>query len=354
MKKKLLFVFVLLISCFMIPVHAADENFMAGDDLKVDKESTSTAFVAGRNVEITSTIDGAAFVAGQVVKVSSYQDYLFVAGESVVLDHASTKDAFVAGNVLSFKDGSYRDVYAAGSSITIDTNINRNAYLAGDVVTINREIYGDVYIAADKIKLGDKAYIAGTMHYPRESKLDVSDSAKINNKKSYKGRTEPEVKVKLSFIDTVIIPGIISYFSILLVSFILLALGKKTFDKWEKEKKDAGTIFKYIGLGLAGLILVPIACGLVMITIIGIPLSLMVFCLYFMFLYLSIIPTAYYVGNWAFKDVIKNKYLLLAVSLLILVVLKMIPILGGFIGFVSLCFGLGMLIMLVKESIKLK
>ena len=66
------------------------------------------------------------------------------------------------------------------------------------------------------------------------------------------------------------------------------------------------------------------------------------------------IPTAYYFGNWAFKKTIKNKYLLLAVSLFILAVIKLIPFLGGLVGFLSLYFGLGMWMIQIKESIKLK
>ena len=353
MKKKLLFVFVLLISCFMIPVHAADENFMAGDDLKVEKEANSTAFIAGRNVELTSNVDGIAFVAGQNVKVSSHQDFLFAAGETVTVEKASTKDAFIAGNILVLKDGSFRDVYAAGSSITLDTNINRNAFLAADTVIINQEIYGDVYVAAEKIKLGEKAYIAGTLKYPEEATLDIAENAKINKKKSYKGTTvEPEVK--LSVVDTVILPGIISYFSLLLVAIVLLALYEKLFDKCAKTGKDAGTIFKLLGLGFAALILVPVACFFAILTIIGIPLSVLAFIIYCIFIYLSAIPTAYYLGNWAFGKKIKNKYLLLALSLLILAIIKMIPILGGFVGFASLLFGLGMLVIAFKDTIKIK
>lgn len=353
MKKLFVLVMIVLLSIIAVPVYAEEESFVAGDDLKVEEKATSTAFIAGNTVEVTSEIDGAAFIAGNLVDVSSTQDYLFAAGNSVTIDQAAAKDAFIAGNVIRVKTGSFRDLYVAGSTITIDANINRNAYLAGDSITINGEIYGDVYAASEKIKIGDRAVITGTLHYPKGSKLDASDTAQIANKKEYKDNSI-KVDVKVSIWDTIVIPAIISYVSLLVVAFVLLWLHKKSFDKYEKTGKTAGDIFKRLGIGLGALILIPIACIMVLLTIIGIPLSLIVFTVYCVLIYLSMIPTAYYFGNWAFKDKIKNKYLLLAVSLLILSVVKLIPFLGGWVGFLSLCFGLGMFMIQFKESIKLK
>ena len=76
--------------------------------------------------------------------------------------------------------------------------------------------------------------------------------------------------------------------------------------------------------------------------------------LYGIMFYLSVIPTAYYIGNWIAKDKVENKYLLFAISVLVIYVLRLIPIIGGLVTFISLCFGLGMYAKLIKENTSTK
>ena len=142
--------------------------------------------------------------------------------------------------------------------------------------------------------------------------------------------------------------------SILLVGLLLLSLNKKAFDRIDKQEKSAASIFKTALLGFAVLVLVPILSIVLISSTIGIGLGVICLLLYGIMFYLSVIPTAYYIGNWIAKDKVENKYLLFAISVLVIYVLRLIPIIGGLVTFISVCFGLGMYAKLIKENTSIK
>ena len=147
---------------------------------------------------------------------------------------------------------------------------------------------------------------------------------------------------------------IVTILSMILIGVILLSINKKMFDDISKLDKNASSIAKKCLLGFAFLILVPIASIILIASTIGIGLGIICILLYGIMIYVSIIPTAYFIGNWIAKDKIDNKYLLLTISLLIIYVLRLIPIIGGIVTFLSLCFGLGVYTYYIKEKIDIK
>ena len=351
MKKKIFLILVLIISLIVVPVGAkSKENLIASDNTKVSKSIGATSFVAGNSVDVSSEIDGAAFIAGNNVSVSSMQDYLFTAGNSITVNGVTTKDAFIAGSTINIQSSSIRDLYAAAGEIRIDSDISRNAYLGGNKVIINGKINGDVEVSAEDITIGEEAEITGTINYPENANINISKTAKVANKTTYK---VAEVSKEASIIST-IKARLIAFLSMLLIGILLMAFNKKIFTKISKIKKDIGVFAKDVGIGFIFLAVVPFAAIILLCTVIGIPLSIISLLIYGIMIYLSVIPTAYYLGNVFLKKHIKNEFLMFTVALFVIYVLKMIPGIGGLIGFISLCFGLGVYTELLRDKVKTK
>ena len=348
--KKLFYLFLIIVmTVFIIPVKAKD-NFYADQDLKLNKEYDSTVFAAGNNVKATGKVDGISFIAGNNVSVENERDYLFVAGNVINIKNVTTKDAFIAGSNITIEDSSIRDLYIAAEQIKIDSNIDGKAYIGGNVVTIDSTIKGDVKVSAEEIYLGEKANIEGKLIYPENCKLKKDSEAKVSKEKKYKENDKSQKEnAKAMFIDF-----IVTILSMILIGVILLSINKKMFDDISKLDKNASSIAKKCLLGFAFLILVPIASIILIASTIGIGLGIICILLYGIMIYVSIIPTAYFIGNWIAKDKIDNKYLLLTISLLIIYVLRLIPIIGGIVTFLSLCFGLGVYTYYIKEKIDIK
>lgn len=349
MKKKIALLLVIVLSLAFIPVFAKDENFNAGDELKLDQAIGATSFSAGNSIDMTSEVDGMNFVAGNTLALSSTQDHLFAAGNLIDLENVKTKDAFLAASTIKIKSSEIRDLYAAAETIRLESDV-RNAYLGGTKVTINSKIDGDARISAEEIVLGDNAQITGTLKYPETCKVDISKSALVNNKEAYEVEKVDEGNELVDNIKA----KIYACLSMILIALILLALNSKLFAKIEKLDKKAGSVFKNMGIGLLVLVATPILALIAMITIVGFPLAIVSLICYGLLIYLSVIPTAYYFGKMLLKKQITNNYLLLALSIAVIYILRMIPVIGGLVTFISLITGLGIYLVLIKNNINAK
>ena len=349
MKKKLLNIILVLVLLLGINVNAkTTEGFYADESLTLNKEIGTTTFAAGNNVNVSSKIDGISFIAGNNVTLSGNHDYLFTAGNNIVATEITTKDAFIAGNVIKINACNIRDLYVAGETVTIDSNIGRNIYAGGNKVIINGTIEGNVTLGAEEIVIGKETVIKGTLKYPEDSKIDLQEGSKVESIEKYEVE---DINVEVSAVS-IIQERIISFVSILLIALILLALNKDVFKKIAELEKSASFILKNTCIGFGYLLLIPIVAIIALITVIGIPLSIISLLIYGIMIYLSVIATSYYLGNWILKDKINNEYLLLTVSLLAIYILKLIPIIGGLVSFISLCLGLSIYINLIISKTK--
>ena len=356
MKKKIGLLLVVLFAFTVVPVHAASKNgFYADDEVNLKKDIGVTTFVAGNNVKVKSNIDGLAFVAGNDIEISSKQDYLFVAGNAIEIENAKAKDVFAAGSSITLDNSSVRDFYGAASKITIDSPISGNAYLGADTVVINSNIEGDVKVAADTIKISSDVVIGGQLLYPEDANIKIADGANIKEKKTYESSSvEVETKTSTELFLMEFFSFIKTICSMVIIGMLLLLLCPALFKDLDKEKRSFEVIAKRFGLGFAVLCVAPIVCLILLFTGIGTPLALIGFAFYFILFYLSVIPTAYYIGKWVFDKQIENDYLLLLVSIIAMYVFMKIPVVGGLITFISLCMGLGFFETLIYNKLKRK
>lgn len=349
MKKIFYLLLIMVLTVICIPVNAKD-NFYAGQDLKLNKEYDSTVFAAGNNVKATGKVDGISFIAGNDVSVENERDYLFVGGNIINVKKVTTKDAFLAGSNINVEESKIRDLYAAGERININSEITGKAYVGGNEITINSTIKGDANISAEVIILGEKANIEGTLKYPEDAKISKEKDTKIAKEKTYKVKSastkEKAMEMFIDFLSTVS--------SMILIGLLLLSLNRKVFDKIEKIEKTAASVFKMTLLGFAVLVLVPILSVILISSTIGIGLGVICLLMYGIMFYLSVLPTAYFLGNWIAQDKMDNKYLLFTISILSIYVLRLIPIIGGLVTIISLCFGLGVYAKLIKENSSIK
>ena len=113
-----------------------------------------------------------------------------------------------------------------------------------------------------------------------------------------------------------------------------------------------------LGWGAIVLIATPIAATIVLITVIGMSVSLITLILFGIAIYLSQIPVSLFIGRWIigyFSKAEGQAVLVgsLALGLVILRLLRIIPFIGYFISLVAILLGLGaMVVTLQKEKSK--
>ena len=344
MKKKILMLLVLIVSIFTVQVNA--KQFYANDKIKINEQQDYSVFAAGQEIDISSFIDGSTFVAGEDITITSSQDIIFAAGEDIKIKDAYAKDVFVAGMELEITNSQIRDLFAFAEDIEINSEISHNAYLGATKVVIDSKIMGNVYIAAEEIIIKDGAEIMGTLEYPETAYIRISDDAIIENTKEF-NVNEPDMGTS---IQVMITDFINSYLTILVTGIAFIILFRKQFDKLEKEELSFENVAKKVGLGFLLLIATPVVVLLLMCTIVGVPLSFMLLALYIMLIYISIIPSGYFIAYKLLHKNIKNDYLLLAIGILGIKLLEFVPVIGFLVALISLCFGMWVPIAINKKK----
>jgi len=289
---------------------------------------------AGNIVIIRGTIDDDLFVAGQDIKIEGdVNGSLFAIGNQIEIAGIVGKDTMVAGNIIDISKSSTitRDLFAAGNMVTVSGPVGRNAYFGTSNLTINSIINGNVLASFSDINLSG-GQILGKLTYSAEKSINI-DPALVTG-----GITFNEIVTK----ETPKNEQVMSWLMRLLTAIVIGIVFVLIVPKWTKNISEQinKNLFKSMGIGLLILIVAPIISLLLLITVVGIPLSIITMVIYFMLMYLAKFWVAYCLGSYIGKDKL-NPMISMTIGILILYLIFAIPFIGGFAGFIVLLLGIG-------------
>lgn len=303
--------------------------FMIGSSQVVDKPINGDLMISGGQINITSNVNGDTYVAGGQINIGgTINGNLIVAGGNIT----------ISAKVL-------KNIIVAGGQVKIDSLAEIGGYVlagAGQVDLLGH-FSGPVKVGAETLIVGEKAIIDGNLEAD-VSKSNISSTSKIIGETRIKIHEIKQQPVKqlnqwqqLGYSKT-----IFSFLSGLVVLLILV----KLFGQKIRQIDTTNSIWPSIGLGLIVLITTPFVFLILMITVIGIPLSLITLAGYLVSLYLSRSVASLLIGSfiskkWHFKT--DNYYLQGFIGLLLLTLIELIPFVGGLVKFIVLLLGLGII-----------
>ncbi|MBR3320213.1 hypothetical protein IKG20_02820, partial [Candidatus Saccharibacteria bacterium] len=202
-------------------------------------------------------------------------------------------------------------------------------------------IDGNVNAAFNEIVIKGKVSISGTFKYNNTANITGMENLSAGSTETYVSETR-----EVSF-ATSLKSKLISLLGRLLVTIVFIAIAGK-FTKRLITEFNLKSSWKYLGLGLALLIGVPLAAVFVMVTIIGLPLGLIGVGAYILFAYIATSVTGLIVGDKLAKHLFKKEkmhpFLKATIGITLLTLLGLIPYVGSLIGAISACFGFGYLV----------
>lgn len=318
-----------------------DDLFVGAQTVEIDGIVNGDVFVGAQSVKITGTINGNLHVGTNILDLEgAVKGNVYVGAQSVVLNNAKIGGSLLTGT----------------SSLTTDkdSTIGGSLMVGSATASINSKVGRSVYIGSGALTIGSNAVIGKDLYYAvgkDESSINISENAKITGS-TYK--SEPKTPQTNVSNDLKKLPGVfsafrvffgmISFFGALIVGFIYLKLlGKKHFE--EVSDLVSNSFWKSLGIGfLATLAVIP-GIIILLLTVVGIPVAGLVFLLSLIFFYLSKIVVASSLGrflsqkmNWK-----ASTYMVFALGLLAIYILRMIPYVNFLAGLVVLWAGFGAL-----------
>ena len=207
-------------------------------------------------------------------------------------------------------------------------------------MSLSGQVGGDVDVAGKEIKVEAGAVVQGDLVWRGETEPEISSEAHIAGKVIKKPLPEPIIErpgfpAGALFALGLVVAGVATYllFPHACVSTALAAQA----SPW-----------KSLGLGLAVLVVTPIAVGLLLVTVVGYLLALMMLALYLVTLALGALAGLFSLGDlglWLLEkqdDASRGlRVLSIVAAIVILAVIQIVPVLGGLIGFLVWLIGLG-------------
>ncbi len=382
LKKKILSTFLILLTLSFISGGSAlakttlTSNF--GEDITIGKdEILEGPFLnAGDSVTISGTINGDAYIAGGVVTIDgTINGDLIVGGGVVTIKGKVTDDVRAVGGMVTIDGKVGKNVTAFGGTITFGSdadidggvvvggrtfahlgNIDGRALIYSTAVTLAGRVGENISATAEKVAVSKTALLDGNLDYTSDQEASVSAQAKIAGRvqRTAAGKVLTQVGplARRGFSGARFGVNLLSYLSLLLLGLILLKIAPRQVTAVSKLIGEQP--WRSLGLGLLGLILTPLTIVVLMVTVIGLPLAVIVGGGYAIVIGTSSLFTGLFIGQKVFDlaNLKENAYAMLAVGLLLLQIILALPVVGGFVGLLSLLAAMGAMLTLGREALR--
>jgi cytoskeletal protein CcmA (bactofilin family) len=313
--------------------------FLCDNSVTIDYPVSGNVYIMGKDVTINSVVDGNIFVLAGNLEIGEqayiYSD-LFVCANDVTIK-GYVYDVYSISSNLKIEDSAYiiRDISAGANTVSLNGLIRRNANLSFDSITIdetNAKIGGDLSYSSKSASIPE-SIVSGNVNYS-----EAKDDEEV---------ISPASIVKDYFYDAlkVLVLGLV------IVLIVIFAMPKFA-EKEEVILKNK--LWQTLGYGALAFIAVPVACFILLFTIIGI---LPAFAIIFVYAFLiSIapaivsIPVGKMLCDKMKKDSKGMRILMSMVSILVIWLVKQLPIIGGVAGLAVILFGLGIIVYSIFSS----
>lgn len=316
------------------------DQYIIEDNATIDYVIDGNLYVLANNVTIKSQIIGNVFIAANTVKITE-QGYI-------------SNTLYVAANTVQIA-GIVFDIYSTSKSIDITGYIYRDIHCVGESVNIFGTIGRNASIASPNISFEENNSAASNSQstepitFSKRIMGDLEYSSKEENS-AYKNFVEGSVNYNnLKTINTEINP-IFVIISIVILVIAVWGLLKWLAPKFLEKSSDlvSKKIYKTLGFGLAGLLLIPIISVLFIICIVTAPLGFLLLIIYALLLLISEIIFAIALSNLLakkFNMTSTPKFLLvLLIITLLIYVIELIPVISPLISFTSILIGIGIIV----------
>lgn len=305
------------------------------DNVTIDYVVEGNLFIFGSNVTVNQYVEGDVFIIGSDVTLNSevISGNVFSLGEKLTVN-SQLYDLYAAGNVVTIGEKAriYRDAHIAASKINLYGAVVRNADLA----------FKDISFDSGK----SKGVIYGNVKAESKANQDVFDghvygSIEINDSTGHEFNFREFSSKQMVF-------GAIMSIVFALIIFFMFTKLLPNFSSKLAEEVVSKKVLGNFGIGLLGLVIVPIISIILMILIITIPLAFILLAAYILVIALSNVIITIAISNYIIKkyNFVKALKIVLTVALvsLVLSIIGTISFVGAIVGFLKVTIALGLVI----------
>ena len=321
-----------------------DDTLLAvGNTVRIEGVVNGDLLAFGRTVEVRGTVKGdLVSLAKRTVVSGTVEGRIYTFSESLDLDGLLGHNLYGFAQNLRVNDRGRvgEGILAAAGDVTIEGEVKRSVdLLTSGNADVSGSIGRDLTMSGVSLTLTNTARVGGSV----SARVHQLKEVHIAGGATIAGKRDIQVKVRQSQVTR---PRFYFHQAVWFAAAMLVGwLGLLLFPGFFRATTQAvGSGWLSLGLGLAVLAGVPLVMVVAAITLIGIPISLMLFAVYLAAIYLAKVWVGAFLGRMLLKPsgATKGDWMLgLLVGLLVLTIVGFIPYLGGLVRLGVVCVGLG-------------
>lgn len=337
--------------------------YAAGAAITIDGQVTGDLICAGQSINVNGEVAGDVICAGQSINVNGQVGgSLRAAGNTINLSGKVARNLMAIGATIQSSAGSSVgwDMLAVGGFGQIMGSVGRDLYGVLGQATLAGPIGKNVNLnfgrqnkksAAPALTIADTAKIDGDVKYTSNQEATIAGAASIKGKVTH--NLPPAFTKKPNFISLAWWWGnLIAVFSALVMGLVLISFWREPIIKVTDLMLNK--VSASFGWGILVLLLTPLIAIILLITVIGIPLSLILTALWLIALYLSKILVGILVGRSLLNNFwLKQKDSLIlgmVIGVVIIYLIFSLPFIGKIMALLAVLWGLGGIWLTLKKS----
>lgn len=294
----------------------------------VDGRVDGDLFAIADTVDLRGPVGDSTRVVAQTLNVDTTIDGdLLAAAQELVV----TGDARIAGGVV-----------AAGRRVEIDGTVEGGARVAAGEIVIRGTLHGDANVIADRLDLAPGARITGDLDYRTRTPLSPEAAARVEGAVRYEDPPVDEDESGTAW-------GFVFWFwqtlAALLAGILVVALFRGVVQRLVVSIAEETTLGAL--LGFATFLVVPVAAGIAMVTLVGLPIGIAGGLLFGLAVYGAKLPIAVWLGDRLLGYAGRpgaSPYAAMALGIPLLYLLFAIPYVGGLFWLAATWLGLGAMV----------
>jgi len=323
-----------------------DDLYAFGGNIAINGTIHGDLIAAGNNISVDGTVTGDVIAAGQSVVIrGQVGGSVRAAGGTIVLDGKVTNDLLAGGNELTILSNGRvgRDAIIAATNATISGQIGRDLQAGSTNVKIDGGVGGNVLATVDKLQLTDRATIGGNLKYTSKNDAQIANASSV--KGSIERQTPANDRAPLVTGPAALV---IEWLKGLIGLLILGILVVFFFPGFSRRAGEALVRSPWLTLGIGALVLIGLPILSILFFAVGALIGgwwigFVVLAMFGVVLALGIPVAAVGVGGALLRIAHRPGpvWLALIIGLIVLLLVALIPILGGLVIFCALLFGMG-------------
>jgi hypothetical protein len=323
-----------------------DDLYVAGQNIAINGTIHGDLIAAGTNITVDGNVTGDVFATGNFIAIrGQVGGSVRTAGNTFLLDGKVTNDVVAGGNEVTILSNGRvgRDAILGGTTVTVSGQVARDLQAGGTNVKIDGGVGGNVLASVEKLQLTDRATVGGSLKYTSRNEAQIANTSSV--KGSIERQTPDSGRAPLvTGTAAVVLEWLKGLIGLLILGILVVFF----FPGFSRRAGEALVRSPWLTLAIGALVLI----GLPILSVIffavgaligGWWIGFVVLAVFGVVLALSIPVAAVGVGGALLRIARRPVpvWLALFIGLVALLLIALIPILGGLVIFCALLFGMG-------------